>query len=108
MRYRGGFLFRNKPVRLCRKNVEFSMCFRGVLTLPYHASGPEAPTRKSGGLFCCIQAGLRAFFLAISRENAPLCFHFLDIVMQSSEFCEEKNAFLMVELFFNDFGGKKL
>ena len=27
------------------------MCFRVLLTLPYHASGPEAPTRKSGGLF---------------------------------------------------------
>ena len=40
-RYRGGLLFRNKPVRLCRKNVEFSMCFRVLLTLPYHASGPK-------------------------------------------------------------------
>ena len=27
VRYRGGLLFRNKPVRLCRKNVGFSMCF---------------------------------------------------------------------------------
>ena len=44
MRYRGGLLFRNKPVRLCRKNVEFSMCFRGVLTLPYHASATKSVT----------------------------------------------------------------
>ena len=40
MRYRGGLLFRDKPVRLCRKNVGFSMCFWVLLTLPYHASGP--------------------------------------------------------------------
>ena len=52
MRYRGGLLFRNKPVRLCRKNVEFSMCFRVLLTLPYHASGPpKSWNRKISGLF---------------------------------------------------------
>ena len=49
MRYRGGLLFRNKPVRLCRKNVGFSMCFRALLSLPYHASGPTSSTEKDIG-----------------------------------------------------------
>lgn len=61
-----------------------------------------------GAIFVVFKRVCGLFPLQFHGKIAPFCFHFLDIVMQSSEFCEEKNAFLRVELFFDDFGGKKL